>query len=243
MTSHESAAQGALPTSDVAPEKVSTIHPPAPADADGPVVGARGALARVIVVSGPSGSGKSRLARQLCARHGWPFVNLDDFYRDHDAPDLPRFASGEIDWDNAGTWNVEAAAQSLERLCRTGATDVPQYSISQSRATGTHSVTLDGARFVVAEGIFAPDVIAPLAERGVLGEAWCLRRNRTVTAARRFIRDVAERRKPPLVLVRRGARLWRDEPELVRAHLARGAQPVTFSEAVRRAAALQSSAI
>lgn len=243
MTPPQSTA-GAPPSAGVHPHQdATTSGRPGADDAERPRADAQGALARVIVVSGPSGSGKSRLARQLCASHGWPFVNLDDFYRDHDAPDLPRFASGEIDWDDAGTWNVDAAAQSLEQLCRTGATEVPRYSISQSRAVGTHPVQLDGARFVVAEGIFAPDVITSLAERGVLGEAWCLRRNRTVTAARRFIRDVAERRKPPLVLVRRGARLWRDEPDLVRAHVARGAEPVTFSEAVRRAATLQSSAL
>lgn len=195
-------------------------------------------LARVIVVSGPSGSGKSRLARHLSATYGWAFVNLDDFYKDHDDPDLPRFANGEIDWDDAGTWNEHAAVTALETLCRTGHVDAPRYSISASRADGTHPVSLDGARFVVAEGIFAPHVIAGLAERELLEQAWCLRRNRSVTAARRFARDLSERRKPPGVLVRRGWRLWRVEPAIVEAHVQLGAQPVSFRAALRRAAEL-----
>lgn len=200
------------------------------------------APARVIVVSGPSGSGKSRLARLLAATQGWPFVNLDDFYHDADAPNLPRFASGEIDWDDARTWNAAGAAEALETLCRTGGVDAPIYSIAESRAHGTHHVTLGAAPFVIAEGIFAPHVIAPLAQRGLLEDAWCLRRNRTVTATRRLVRDLAERRKPPLVLVRRGARLWRDEPELIRVHTARGAQPLSFRAALERATALQDGA-
>lgn len=195
-------------------------------------------LARVIIVSGPSGSGKSRLGRQLSDAHGWPFVNLDDFYKDVDDPTLPRFSSGEIDWDDAGTWNVDAAARALETLCREGSASVPTYSIAVSRADGTHEVALDGAAYVVAEGIFAPDVIAELSSRGVLEAAWCLQRNRTVTAGRRLVRDLAEHRKPPTVLLRRGARLWRQEPSLVAAHTARGAEPVSFREAVRRAGAI-----
>ena len=100
-----------------------------------------------------------------------------------------------------------------------------------------------GGGAIVAEGIFAAQMPALLEAAGVPFDAWYIDQSPVTTAVRRFARDVAERRKPPLVLVRRGARLWRDEPELVRAHLARGAQPVTFSEAVRRAATLQSSAL
>ena len=50
----------------------------------------------MVLLAGPSGAGKSRLAERL----GLPVVRLDDFYRSHDDPALPRFDSGLVDWDD-----------------------------------------------------------------------------------------------------------------------------------------------
>lgn len=197
--------------------------------------------AQVIIVSGASGSGKSRLARQLAQRFSWPFVNLDDFYKDHDAPNLPRLPDGQIDWDSHLTWNADDAVDALETLCRTGRVEAPTYSISESRREGSHTVELGASRFVVAEGIFAPHAIAGLRERGLLAEAWCLARNRYVTATRRLVRDLAEHRKPPLVLLRRGWRLCQEEPGIVASHIALGAEPLTFSAALDRSTRLHTS--
>lgn len=198
-------------------------------------------LAKVIVISGASGSGKSRLARALCTQYGWPFINLDDFYRDYDEPGLPRFDSGEIDWDDPGTWNAHDAADALETLCQSGQVNAPLYSISKSKRTGVHSVRLDQARFVVAEGIFAPHVLAELRQRGILAQAWYLDRPRTINAIRRFIRDLAEHRKPVTVLVRRGLRLWRQEPTIKATNLALGAYPLGFKAASTEAQRLSNT--
>ena len=98
--------------------------------------------ARVIILAGPSGSGKSRLAARLHAEHGWPIVNLDDFYRDHDHPDMPRQeALGIVDWDHVDSWDGAAALTALERLVTTGHTPKPLYDISQSRKTGNSEIT------------------------------------------------------------------------------------------------------
>ena len=90
--------------------------------------------ARVIVLAGPSGSGKSHLAERL----GLPVLRLDDFYKDGDDPTLPRLdlAGGEpiVDWDDPGSWNADAAVAAVEELCRTGCTDAPVYDISTSAA-------------------------------------------------------------------------------------------------------------
>jgi uridine kinase len=174
----------------------------------------------VIVLAGPSGAGKSRLAERLTDRFGWPTLRLDDFYRDGDEPGLPRIASGAnaglVDWDDPGTWHRDDAVAALLELCRTGATEVPGYSISESRRTGAQRLDLGGATVFCAEGIFAPDVVPACREAGVLEAAYCITQHRAVTFWRRLTRDLREHRKPPLVLVRRGLALARAQREVVR---------------------------
>ncbi len=78
----------------------------------------------------------------------------------------------------------------------------------------------------------------PLQAEGLLAHALCVRQNRYVTAFRRFVRDLAERRKPPHILVRRGWSLLREEPDVVAAASAQGARPATPREAERDLAPL-----
>ncbi|WP_237767489.1 uridine kinase [Serinicoccus sp. CUA-874] len=131
--------------------------------------------ARVLVLAGPSGAGKSRLASRLHARHGWPVVQLDDFYREGTDAGLPMSPLGLPDWDHVDSWDGEAALDALEQLCRQGTAHMPVYDISRSAVSGTHEVRRDGHTVVVAEGIFAAHVVAGLRERGLLAGAWCIR--------------------------------------------------------------------
>lgn len=187
--------------------------------------------ARVIILTGPSGAGKSRLAERLNAVHGWPILRLDDFYRDHDDPAMPKHETlGIIDWDHPESWDREAAIAALEDLAIDGRTVTPTYDISQSRAVGKSEVTCRPTDLILAEGIFAAELIAPLRERGLLRAAYCIRNRPLKTFVFRLFRDLAEQRKPPLVLLRRGWSLKQAEPGLVK-HLARlGAVPVSARE-------------
>jgi uridine kinase len=181
---------------------------------------------RVVVLAGPSGAGKSRLAARLDATHGWPVFRLDDFYRDLDDPAMPRSADlGIVDWDHPDSWDADAAVDALCTLVDTGRVDTPVYDIATSRAVGTREVVVGPDQLVVAEGIFAAEVVGALRERGVLHSAWCVHHRPQVTYVRRLLRDLRERRKPPLVLVRRGLTLMRAEPEIVRRQTALGAVP------------------
>ena len=204
---------------------------------DGADRGAR-AGTRVLVLAGPSGAGKSRLARRLHATHGWPLMQLDDFYREAGDPALPMSPLGLPDWDDARSWHLDAAVEALDQLCRTGRTDVPLYDISSSSITGHHVVTTDGHPVVVAEGIFAARTIPALRERDLLADAWCIRNRPWLTFGRRLVRDLVERRKSPLTLWRRGHVLRRAEPGIVAAQQALGAEPMTAAEAERRVAGL-----
>lgn len=191
--------------------------------------------ARVIILAGPSGSGKSHLADRLRLAHGWPTLRLDDFYRDGDDPALPRITTGRnaglVDWDDPATWRRDDAIRALLDLCRDGLADVPDYSISESRSIGHRPLVLDGAPIFCAEGIFADLVVDACREEGVLEAAYCITQQPLITFARRLVRDLRERRKPPLVLLRRGIALLRAQRRIVRRIVASGCRVATGDEA------------
>jgi uridine kinase len=199
-------------------------------------------VAQVIVVAGPSGSGKSRLCHRLRERLGVPVVNLDDFYKDGDDPTLPRLALAPgqeiVDWDDPASWDGRAACEALEALCRDGEADLPVYDIARDGRVGTARTSLAGSDYVVAEGLFAQEVVEDLRDRGVLADAVCVRNHRLVTFWRRLTRDLRERRKPPLVLLRRGWLLMRAEPDVVAHAVSCGATPMTPDQAYARLSVL-----
>lgn len=186
--------------------------------------------ALVLLLAGASGSGKSTLVERLRQRHpGVTVVQLDDFYREGTDPGLPAWG-GIVDWDDPGSWDVDAAHHALVGLCTHGACDVPVYDIPTSSRTGSHPVTLGSDRLVVAEGLFAPELVSRLRASGVLLDAVHLRSRPAVTFVRRLARDLAGHRKPPLTLLRRGASLARKEPGLLRRWSRLGTRPVSKAQ-------------
>jgi uridine kinase len=183
--------------------------------------------ARVIVLAGPSGAGKTRLAERL----GLPVLRLDDFYKSGGDPTLPVITEGAnaglTDWDHPDSWLPGDAMETLDLLCHTGRAEVPVYEIARDGRCGSRTLDLGGHRLFVAEGIFAHDIVRPCGDAGLLAAAYCLRQHPTVTFWRRLTRDLRERRKPPLVLVRRGWALMRAQRRVVADAVAKGCTPLT----------------
>ncbi len=186
---------------------------------------------RVIVLAGPSGAGKSRLAE----RTGLPVLRLDDFYKDGSDPTLPRLTEGAnaglVDWDHPDSWLPDDALATLSELCTSGYAEVPVYEIARNGRCGSHVVHLDGSPLFVAEGIFAQDIVAACEEAGLLAAAYCVTQRPVVTFWRRLTRDLRERRKPPLVLVRRGLALMRNQRVVVADAVAKGCRRTTPEQA------------
>ncbi|MBQ0987347.1 ATP-binding protein [Streptomyces sp. F63] len=188
-------------------------------------------LARVVLLTGPSGSGKSSLA----ARTGLPVLRLDDFYRETGDPALPRLPDGSgTDWDSPLSWDADAAVAAVTALCRTGRAAVPVYDIATSSRTGEETLGIGDAPLFVAEGIFAADIIGRCRVEGVLADALCLHGRPSTTFRRRLLRDLREGRKSAAVLLRRGWRLMRAERGIVARQSALGAHPCGRDEALAR---------
>ncbi len=183
-------------------------------------------------MAGPSGCGKSRLSRVATEAGGVATLPLDDFYRDLDHPGLPR-TLGIVDWDDVASWDCDLAIDTISRLLRDGATEVPTYDISQSLRVGSRTLDMGDARVLLAEGIFAPPLLAAARAARLPVEALWLARHRSTNFTRRLARDLKEKRKRPTVLVRRGVALYRSEPQLTQDAMAAGFRPVGMREATR----------
>jgi uridine kinase len=187
--------------------------------------------ARVIVLAGPSGAGKSRLAERI----GLPVLRLDDFYKSAGDPTLPLITEGAnagiVDWDHPGSWILADAMAAVDALCRTGRAEVPIYDIAHDGRCGSHVLELGEHATFLAEGIFAQEVVPHARKAGLLAAAYCVRQHPMVTFWRRLARDLREHRKPPLVLLRRGLALMRDQQRVVAHAVELGCRPVTPDQA------------
>ncbi|MER7346893.1 ATP-binding protein [Streptomyces aurantiacus] len=189
---------------------------------------------RVVLLAGPSGSGKSSFA----ARSGLPVLCLDDFYKEGTDPSLPQVAgTSDIDWDSPLSWDADVALAAIAELCRTGRTRVPVYDIATSARVGEESLDIERTPLFIAEGIFAADIVERCRDLGVLADAICLRGRPATTFRRRLLRDLREGRKSVPFLLRRGWRLMRAERSIVARQTALGAHPCGKEEALGRLAA------
>ncbi|MFI6344442.1 ATP-binding protein [Streptomyces sp. NPDC050560] len=196
------------------------LHPPIPA--------------RVVLLCGPSGSGKSSFA----ARSGLPVLCLDHFYKEGDDPTLPRVpGTDDIDWDSPDSWDAAAAVAAVRDLCRQGRARLPVYDIARSARTGEDTMDIERMPLFVAEGVFAADIVAQCRALGVLADAICLRGRPSTTFRRRLLRDLREGRKSLPFLLRRGWRLMRAERSIVARQSGLGAHPCGRDEAYGRVAA------
>jgi uridine kinase len=172
-------------------------------------------------------------------------VRLDDFYRDADDVDMPRW--GEIvDWDDPHSWNGEAAIDAITTLLDEGSVKVPVYDISLSRRIGWHELVLPSAASgqrlcIVAEGIFAPELVRPCRELGLDTTGVWLARTGLLVFLLRLVRDLREHRKAPHILFRRGWALLRKEPAQRRAATVKGCETLTMRQAASRIEALRES--
>lgn len=145
---------------------------------------------------------------------------------------MPRHGT-HVNWESPAAWHRDRAVDAILRLCAGETVDVPIYSMAANRAVGSRPMSLAGTRFLVVEGLFTSEVVAPVRSAGLLAAAVVLRNNPLLTFVRRMRRDFADGRKPPRDIVRIGVGKLVHERSVVRSLVAAGGTPMSNPRAMR----------
>ena len=165
--------------------------------------------ARLVLISGPSSSGKTtfsrRLAVQLLALGFSPFaLELDNYFieREH----TPRDASGQLDYETIEALNLAQLGDHLQRLLAGEEVPLPRYNFQEGRQEPGDVLRLRPEQLIILEGIHGlnPRLLpANLAAQSFKAYASALtqlnldRHNRVSTTdtrlIRRIVRDARDR--------------------------------------------------
>ena len=183
---------------------------------------------RVLLISGPSSSGKTSFAQRLCTHlevNGLRPValSLDDYFVDREK--TPRDASGRHDFDAFEALDVPLLRDHLARLVKEETVQVPAFDFATGkRRSDSRPVSVGASEILVIEGIHAlhPDLVCSAGPRScfriyvsVLGGLNIDMVNRIPTTEvrllRRIVRDDRDRGISPVETISRWDSVRRGE--------------------------------
>jgi uridine kinase len=165
--------------------------------------------ARLVLIAGPSSSGKTtfsrRLAVQLLARGLSPFaLEMDNYFINRE--DTPKDEDGEFDFETIEALNLKLLGEQLEALLAGQEVQIPRYNFQLGQSEPGDVVKLRPGQLIILEGIHGLNPLlipASLARQSFRLYASALtqlnldRHNRVSTTdtrlIRRIVRDARER--------------------------------------------------
>jgi len=112
--------------------------------------------ARIILIAGPSSSGKTtfakRLTVQLLVQGISPFaIELDNYFVDREK--TPRDAEGQYDYESIGALNTALLSEHLRLLVAGEEILMPRYNFKSGRSEEGEVVRLEKGQLIILEGI------------------------------------------------------------------------------------------
>lgn len=114
---------------------------------------------KLLLIAGPSSSGKTTTARMLCRRFEWHGIkarriSLDEFFLGREK--TPKLPDGSPDFESIYALNIPQMQECLLGLITKGECDMPRFDfVTQSPFPGLEHISLGKNDVVVVEGIHA----------------------------------------------------------------------------------------
>ena len=172
----------------------------------------------IILLSGPSSSGKTTTAKKLCdafLQKGVDpkLISMDDFYLGE--ANVKRLPDGKPDFESVEALDIPLIRQSIRLLAETGECVIPKYDFKKScRADETEVITLRKDSVIIMEGIhalnpiFSDDVsgnavskIYVSVKQGIKDNEDYILTNREIRLIRRLVRDHQFRKTDPETMI------------------------------------------
>ncbi len=129
--------------------------------------------ARIILLAGPSSSGKTTTANLLCDMlsergHRTVVVSMDNFYRDMTDPLYPKDDEGRLDYESVNALRTERIHDCISLLLNGGEALIPKFVFGKGKSVNDgERVSLPKGGFVIMEGLHA---LNPLICKGLEGK-------------------------------------------------------------------------
>ena len=186
---------------------------------------------RVILIAGPSSSGKTtfskRLSVQLLAHGISPFpMEMDNYFVDRE--DTPLDENGDFDFESIHALNTARLSEDLRHLIAGERVQLPRYNFITGKSEQGDSIKLDPDELIILEGIHGlnPGLISAVPNQSIfrvyvsaLTQLNLDRHNRVSTTdtrlIRRIARDARERGYTATVTIQRWESVRRGEKRYI----------------------------